>query len=167
MDTGRFRQQKFWFALMLLPALAMFMTMSVPRPAMAQYPPGPGGRPPIDEQQVLQLNAEQKARFTAFETTSREKKKKLIDHIRDVRHQLWTAYQAYNLDVKQVKGLNRELNKVQQELLKQHFDDQIELRKILTAEQFARLQAAIKQQMESGKGNHWRHDEHGNSDWPH
>jgi len=165
MDTSCHRQQQYRFSLILLPVMAFLLTMSV-RPSMAQYPP-PGGHPPFDEQQVLQLNSDQKLRFTEFENTSRDKKKKLIDHIRDIRHQLWDAYQAYNLDTKKVKALNRELNRVQQDLLHLHYDEQIELRKILTADQFARLQAAIHQAMEADK-NHWHHDDHGgNPDWQH
>ena len=165
MDTGRHRQQKYRFSLILLPVMALLLTAAI-RPSMAQYPQPPGGQPPFDEQKVLQLDPGQKERFTQFETTSRDKKKKLIDQIRDLRHQLWDAYQAYNLDTKRVKALNRELNKVQQDLLRLHYDEQIELRKILTADQFARLQAAIHQSMEAAK-NRWHHDDHGNPEWQH
>jgi len=160
MDTGFGRQPKYRFSLIVLSTLALALGASMVRPSTAQGPGPQGWRPPFDEQQVLQLDPQQKAKFTAFENESRDKKKKLISQVRDLRHQLWTAYQSYNLDIKHVKALNRDLNRVQQDLLKLHFDEQVQLRKILTAEQFARLQAAIKEHMPP-PNSHWQHGDHG------
>lgn len=169
MDTRQHRQQRYRFSLILLPAMALLLTISNFQPAAGQNPPPapPPGHSPIDDQQILQLNPDQKAKFTNFETTSRAKKKELIDRVRDLRHQLFVVYQSYDLDVKKANDLNRELNSVQQELLKLHFTEQVELRKILTADQFNRLQTAIRQHIDAAKNDHWHGDHHGNPDWPH
>lgn len=163
---------------MITLVLGQASAQNPPPGAPAPGQPGMPGHGPIDDQQVLQLNPNQKGKFDAFRTKSRAAKKKLLDQLNDVRHQLWNVYQSYDLDFKQAQRLNAELNKIQQDLLKLHFDEQIELRKILTKSQFDRLQAAIRQQHGGPHGpwsgdNHggphgpWPGDSHGNPGWQH
>jgi len=154
-----------------LPAIAgVLLTALIGGPTMAQNPPpGPPPRGPID-QQMLQLNPDQSKKFTAFENASRAKKHKLIDEIHDLRRQIWTLYQSYNLDAKKAKDLNRKLNHVQREVLDLQLDEQVQLRKILTPAQFGRLQSSLRQWWNAGHNNdrhHGDHGDHGHSDWSH
>jgi Spy/CpxP family protein refolding chaperone len=150
---------------MLLSVIGVLLAASVARPSVADTAPPPGAHSPMNPQQMLQLTPEQSKRFAQFETASREKKHKLIDQLHDIRHQLWVVYQSYDLDVRKAKGLNRDLNRVQQELLNLHLEEQVQLRKILTTEQFNKLQACLRQHEASRNSTH--HDDHGNSEWSH
>lgn len=167
MERRQYRQRRrqslivFSIAGLLLTSYCSSLSAQNPPPA----PPVPA-HGPINEQ-VLQLNPTQSAKFKPFENACRDKKHELLDKLHDLRKQIWTLYQSYNLDVKQVKDLNRQLNSVQQDLLNLHLEEQIELRKILTPAQFGRLQSALRDRAAGQPNNHWQSGDHGNPEWSH
>jgi Spy/CpxP family protein refolding chaperone len=147
----------------IVAAATMLVTADLPRANAADAPPASG-----HEQDYLQLNPDQKQKFAEFETNARGKRDQLFGQLREIHKQLGAVYRQYELDINKAHAINQQLNAVQQQLLQLHLTEQIQLRKILTADQFAKLQAAI-QQHRSHDQNWRKHGdrEHGDHDWSH
>ena len=96
------------------------------------------------ETDSLGLTPTQKQKLTALESASRTQADQLIGQIQKLRHALSESYEDYNLDMAAVRRTNQDLNRVQGQLLDLRLSEQVQLRRILTPEQFAKLRAAIR-----------------------
>ena len=140
--------------LVLLGAVAMAFVAS---PALAADPDGA----------ALNLTAPQQQKLAALESASRTQAGQLIGQIQQVRAKLSDLYQQYNFDANAARRMNQDLNRVQGQLLDLHLSEQQQLRDILSADQFAQLQAEIHRHGFRGghraDGVDHRHGPHG---WP-
>lgn len=93
----------------------------------------------------LNLTPLQQQKLAALESASGAQAGQLTEQIKQLRGKLADLYRAYNLDPNDAKRLNGQLNAVQGQLLDLRLSEQVQLRAILTADQFGQLQAAIKQ----------------------
>jgi Spy/CpxP family protein refolding chaperone len=117
------------------------------------------------DQDALKLTPDQKQRFTAFMSQSQSERAALYGKLRDLHRELRSVYQAYQLDVKRASSLDQQLNQVQQQLLDLHLSEETKIRKILTPEQFATLEAQIHQHM-AQRAQQWSHGNN-NGEWGH
>lgn len=132
-------------------ACAALLLLSLAQPAPAAELAASQAQPAPN----LNLSPAQQQKLGALESTSRAQASQLTEQIKQLRGKLADLYKAYNLDPNDAKRLNSQLNSVQQQLLDLRLSEQVQLRSILTADQFAQLQAAIAQP--SGwKGHHGR-----------
>ena len=100
---------------------------------------------PISAAAPLSLTDQQQQKLSALETDSRNQADRLKGQIDQLRRRLAGLYGTYNLDAGGARRLNRDLNRVQGQLLDLRLSEQQHLRAILSPDQFARLQAAIRQ----------------------
>ena len=91
----------------------------------------------------LNLSTAQQQKLSALETASRAQASQLTERIKLLRSKLASLYRTYTLNPEDAKRLNGELNSVQGQLLDLRLGEQTQLRAILSADQFAQLQAAI------------------------
>lgn len=91
------------------------------------------------------LTAQQQQKLSALETSSGDKAKELFAQIDQIRGKLFNLYQVYQLDTAAAAHWNQQLNHVQRQLLDLRLSEQRQLRAILSAAQFAQLQAAMHQ----------------------
>lgn len=113
---------------------------------------------------AMNLTSAQQKKLSDLETASQGQAKQLFDQIRTLRGKLSDLYNSYSFDAGEARHLNHQLNHVQGQLLDLHLSEQQQLRGILTADQFAQLQAAIHQHGGWGdpaRDNHGRPDGHG------
>jgi Spy/CpxP family protein refolding chaperone len=111
----------------------------------------------------LQLSTGQKQQFSQLESEARTQHMTLYKQLHDLRGQLSAVYREFQLDVKKARSLNDQLNKVQAQLLDLHLIEQQKLRRILTPDQFSRLQAQVDQQRDEERRRHGP----GEHEWPH
>lgn len=134
--------------LRLLPLAALLgALLAGGAPSRAQNAPGPGGR----DYQTLGLSADQKARVDALHKDIGRQMRSLGETLRARRQALEAVYRQYDLDAGKARALNNQINETQRAILDQHLRLQVELRKILTEDQFMRLQSVVQQRMRSRK----------------
>lgn len=131
----------------LLSAALLAAVLAVGSPAHAQGTPGPGGR----DYQALGLSADQKARVDALHKDIGRQMRELSETLRARRQALETLYKDYDLDTGKARSLNNQINDTQKAMLEQHLRLQTELRKILTEDQFSRLQSIVGKRMRERK----------------
>jgi Spy/CpxP family protein refolding chaperone len=118
---------------------------------------GPGGGQ-RSLPQDLGLSAEQRERLDALSARVRGLNRELGRRLEGRRRELEAVYQRFELDDVRSRRLRQEIHAIQGQLLELHNTFQIDLRKILTPEQFTRLQEARRRR----HGPQWRRRrEHG------
>lgn len=113
-------------------------------PAAAQGPPAP-------DYQRLGLSADQMTRVRDLHTETYQAMRTLEGQLREQRRALETAYGEFKLDTARVRQLNNRINEIQRDLLEKHTHLQVELRKILTADQFQRLRTMMGERRNHGR----------------
>ena len=114
----------------------------------------------------LNLTAPQQQKLAAMESASRAQAGQLIAQIQQIRKKLSDLYGTYNFDAGAARRLNQDLNRVQGQLLDLHLSEQQQLRGILSADQFAQLQATMHKH--DFPGDHGPEDpghRHGRRNW--
>ena len=123
----------------------------------------------VDAPPALDLTAPQQQKLAALESASRAQADALIGQIHQLRHKLSDLYGAYKLDAVAARRINQDLNRVQGQLLDLRLSEQQQLRGILSADQFAHLQAAMHQpgfRGDHGPGPFGPDHGHGPPHWP-
>lgn len=128
------------FVSRLAPVLALAAILVAAPPARAQ---GPGDQ----DYQTLGLSADQKSRVDALHKSFGRQMRVLGQTLRTRRQALETVYQQFDLDTAKARALNGQINDTQRAMLDQHLRLQVELRKILTEDQFNRLQSSVRKRM--------------------
>jgi len=131
--------------------MGLVMTL-VTSPGIAGPGPGsgPGERTYPPE---LNLSPQQKERLDSLSSRVRSTNRELGRRLEGRRRELNLLYDRYEMDEPRARRLRQEIHEVQGELLELHHSFQLELRKILTIEQFTRLQEARRKR----RGPPWRH----------
>lgn len=94
----------------------------------------------------LNLSPAQQQKMTDLGSSSQAQAHLLYGQVHKLRDKLSDLYGSYVLDPAEARRLNGELNRVQGQLLALHLSEQQQMRAVLNPEQFALLQAALKQQ---------------------
>ena len=123
-------------------AAALLFIACLPTPVAADDMAAP--RLVGSEASGLNLTPPQQQKMAAVESASRAQSQQLIAQIQKLRRALSEIYEAYSVDVAGARKKNQELNRVQGQLLDLRLSQQLQLRKILSADQFAQLQAVIR-----------------------
>ncbi|HEY3268967.1 MAG TPA: periplasmic heavy metal sensor [Armatimonadota bacterium] len=134
----------------MLLALAAAVILAAPSAVQAQAPPQPPAGAPGPQYQSLGLSADQLRRVQALHAQFGPKLGELERSLRDKRRALEDLYKDFALDMDQARRLNAQINDIQKDILAQHLRLQVELRKILTAEQFGRLKESIERRTPRG-----------------
>ena len=121
-----------WAALIFLMGVSFSATADAP--CATAWPSGV----PAD------LTPQQQQRLSVLEAASRGQADRLLDQIRQLRGKLFDLYGGYTLDATEAARLDKNLNHVQEQLLDLRLSEQQQLRAILSPEQFAGIQAAIR-----------------------
>ena len=129
------------FSLTLFAVLTLLTVPSLTRPAYAGGCAAP--RLADSEAAALNLTPAQQQKLTALETASHTQARQFIGQIEQLRHKLSELYEAYALNVGDIRKANQDLNHVQGQLLDLRLSEQLQLHKILTPEQFTKLQTAL------------------------
>jgi Spy/CpxP family protein refolding chaperone len=124
-------------ALSFLAVAACVLALGAPAHAQA----APGGQ----DYKTLGLSAEQKASVRGLHQSIGAQMRSLDKTLRARRRALEAVYGEYDLDTAKARQLNNQINNTQRAILDQHLRLQSELRKILTQDQFSRLQTIIRQ----------------------
>ncbi len=111
----------------------------------AQGPPPPGDFLPG-------LGQDQKTRLRAVMDEARRDTDKLYDQLRQTRSQLGQYFDSYTLDEKAIWGTIHKINSIQNGIMKQHFQTQKEIRRVLTPAQFDQFTQAMKAMRQKGHG---------------
>ena len=100
----------------------------------------------------LNLTAEQKKMLDENKGKHREQMKALFNNIQAQEAAMRQELQKQNLDTGKIDQLNNELKKLQSQLLDQRLAATLEVRKILSPEQFKKFMAKMEEHRE-----HWKH----------
>jgi len=124
------------------------LLLLLPSRPMAQQPPS------RFHPQLIGITAEQQKKLEAFFAASGQQRRAVGSHLHSLYHELETLYDSYEFDAQRALDLRKQIVEQQGRLLALHGDNEIKLRQILNAEQFARLRA----QMKSWRGREQHHD---------
>ena len=126
--------------------------------ASAQPPPGtpPPGR--TDRLRQLGMNADQTRKVQDVLKQFGPKMRDLERTLSDRRKALEGLYRQFDLDIGQARQLNSQINGIQKEILENHLKLQVELRKILTADQFGKMRDGMQRRrpQEERHGPPWQ-----------
>lgn len=168
-QRGESEQRMTWRTLLCLAALG-FSLGNGAAPLAAE----PGGPPP-PLSSMMKLTPPQQQKLSDMENTSHQQASQLTDQIRRLRERLSVLYGTYSLDTGEARQLNQQINRVQGQLLELRLTEQRQLRNILSPDQFAQLQAAIRQHggpgddgppPDHGRPMRHQHDGPGHAHWP-
>jgi Spy/CpxP family protein refolding chaperone len=134
-------------------ALALLAT-TCQLPAAGQG--GPLPRRGTLQRPELRLTPEQQQQLARLEAESRAESGRWMAQIGRLRRQLDAQYRGYAVDANRVRALHNEINQAQARLLETNLSTQLRLRAILSAEQFAALQAVMHER----HGREHEHDDH-------
>jgi Spy/CpxP family protein refolding chaperone len=123
-----------WKALLLIGVL-----IAIVAPIGGAAPAGGGSRPLPEE---LNLSVPQRERLDALSARIRGTNRDLGRRLEGRRRELNGLYNRFEMDDLRARRLRQEIHEIQGQMLEVHHTFQIELRKILTAAQFSRLQEA-------------------------
>ena len=101
--------------------------------------PGPAGRLFLPE---LNLTPTQRERLDALSARVRDTTRELGRRLEERRSEPDLLYSRFEMDEARARRLREEIHEIQGDLLELHHSFQLDLRKILTPEQFTRLQEA-------------------------
>ncbi|HEY3413534.1 MAG TPA: periplasmic heavy metal sensor [Armatimonadota bacterium] len=121
------------------------LALLIAGPASAQAPPPPGGPPQgrVNRLSTLGLNADQMKRVQDVLKDFGPKMRDLEKSLFDRRRTLEGLYDRFDLDLGQARQLNKQINGIQKDILDQHLKLQVELRKILTADQYSKMRQGM------------------------
>ena len=123
-----------WRVMRRVLSIGLLLCLRLPTLAAdANMPPNP-----------LKLTAPQQQKLSDMENASQQQARGLTDQIRHLRDRLSQLYGTYTFDTGEVHQLNQQINRVQGQLLELRLSEQRQLRSILTPDQFAQLQSAIR-----------------------
>ena len=108
--------------------------------AMAQPPARPSG----GGLRELGLTEEQYKRVREVRQQMFQRIRNLEASLRERRRAQEVVFADYTMDTEKAKRLNTQINDIQKDLLETHLRLQLQLRQILTAEQFNRLQQNMR-----------------------
>lgn len=112
----------------------------------------PGDDGPVGNVDRLRLSSEQKERIKRLWRSSRETAADLGTKLRSSSQDLQRLYMDYDLDQKQANKIIDRIGDTQLDLLKATVSRQVELRRILTEQQFRALSKSIRPP--GGRGGH-------------
>lgn len=135
-----------WLLTGLLLALVILPGTAAPEPES-----GPEPRSPTAE---LNLSPQQRERLDALSARTRALNRELGRQLQSRKVELDGLYRRFELDEPRARRLRQEIHAVQGQMLEVHHTFQVELRKILTPEQFSRLQEAHRRRR--GIPGRWR-----------
>lgn len=144
---------KFIFGMLTAAILAAGVASAQPPPPGTPPPPGRG-----DRLHQLGLNPEQTRKVQDVLKQFGPKMRDLEKTLAERRKALEGLYAQFNLDTGQARQLNIQINGVQKEILEHHLKLQVELRKILTAEQFGKMRDGMQRRrpQEERHGPPWQ-----------
>jgi len=94
--------------------------------------------------QLIGITAKQQKALEAFFANAGQQRHEVGSRLRDLYRQLEAQYDSYDLDLQQLHNIQKQIAIQQERLLALHLDNEIKLRTLLNAEQFARLRAQMK-----------------------
>jgi Heavy-metal resistance len=128
----------------------------------------PAQQPPPQQQhsrfhpQLIGITPEQQKELEAFFTSVGQQRREVGSRLKALYRQLEALYDSYELDLQRALDIRKQIVKQQERLLALHGDNEIKLRRILNAEQFARLRVQMKSWREKAPHhNHGSGPEHG------
>lgn len=96
------------------------------------------------EIESIGLTDQQKERLKQLIDGSRRRVGELFKRLRDKRQELDRLLSEYNFDEKEAGQIIREINRLQRELLRERLETHIQVRKILTPEQFEKYNRILQ-----------------------
>jgi Spy/CpxP family protein refolding chaperone len=143
------RPAQSWITLVIGLLMAL---LAPPRLAAAQAGPGPRAGERLFPAE-LNLSPQQRERLDAVSARVRETSRELGRRLEERRRELDGLYNRFEMDEARARRLRQEIHEVQGDMLELHHWFQLELRKVLTAEQFTRLQEV----RQNRRGPPWRY----------
>ena len=114
----------------------LLITALVAAGTASAQPPQPGR---TDRLRQLGMNPDQTRKVQEVLKQFGPKMRDLERTLSERRKALEALYGQFDLDIGQARQLNSQINGVQKEILEHHLKLQVELRKILTADQFGKM----------------------------
>lgn len=113
------------------------------------------------------LRAGQKDQLKALAAETRERMDRARDELRRAHMDLAVVFGSYQLDLRKAKAAQERLSKAQFDLLKAHLDNQLQIRRVMNADQFEQFTSMMRQRMQGGPPGKFRHmDESGPDFFP-
>lgn len=137
------------FAVIVTAALLSIGVAGAQPPPM---PPPPGSAAP----QSIGLSPEQLKRVEALHRQFGARTRALEQTLSERKRSLEALYKQFDFDKGQAKQTNKEINSIQRDLLNEHLNLQIELRKILTQDQFDRLREGMERRRPGPRSDYRR-----------
>lgn len=121
--------------------------------ALAMVPASGFQRPPTDEEKEavrvrIGISKDQQAQIEAAWAENRRQSEELSKKMNDLRRQLYGLYENYDYDRAQADGLRHQTQVLYRKRLEVFGQTQEKMRKILSRDQFNRLQAIMREQRE-------------------
>jgi Spy/CpxP family protein refolding chaperone len=123
--------------------LAALITLGAPVLAQGGFGPASTAPPPIAPRRrtmdELGLSPAQRRQLNQMRRTSHAEQSRLGTQIRALRRELADLYRAYPLDATRASSLVEQISQMESQRLRLQLQIQVELRRILTPQQFARF----------------------------
>jgi Spy/CpxP family protein refolding chaperone len=107
--------------------------------------------------QQIGISVQQQEQLTRLYAEADRKEKAIGKDLHDLYRQQRTLYSAYVIDHGQERELRKKIEQMHSQLLQLHADTEDGLRKLLTREQFERLNAAVKDRRRENRRDPERH----------
>lgn len=107
--------------------------------------------------QQIGISVQQQEQLTRLYAEADKKEKAIGKELHDLYRQQRALYSAYSIDHGQERELRKKIEQMHSQLLQLHADTEDGLRKLLTREQFERLNAAVKDHRRGNRRDEDRH----------
>ena len=107
--------------------------------------------------QQIGISVQQQEQLTRLYAEADKKEKAIGKELHDLYRQHRALYSAYSIDHAQERELRKKIEQMHSQLLHLHADTEDGLRKLLTREQFERLNAAVKDHRRGNRRDDDRH----------
>src|SRR5690348_1432026 len=134
------------YRLLIVPALLLSLLAPV---LGAQRPGGPPGPPSEEEKERIRgrlgITRDQQTQIEAIFADTGRQMREIDTRMRDLYHQLYAAYDAYDFDRNQAHALRKEIAGLYRRRMALHAENEEKLRRILNRDQFDRMRAMMRE----------------------
>jgi len=106
--------------------------------------------------QELNLTAEQRQAMKEHRSQNSEQVRGIRKHLQEVRAQLRNELDKPDTDIAKIKGLATELKEVEAQMIDQHIKQVLEMKKILTPQQYQLLNQKIQDRVKKDRPQHFK-----------